>query len=68
MSEGDTHHDCRSYGTSIPSSEPILVKFQRCYYCGRHHPFGRLWLNSTAPVVIVAVIGLIAILWTHLPL
>jgi hypothetical protein len=66
MSEGDTHHDCRSCGTSIPSSEPILVKFQRCYYCGQHHPFGNIWMNRTAPAIIMAAIGLIALWWVQL--
>jgi hypothetical protein len=63
----DADGECRSCGTSIPLSEPILVKFQRCYYCGRHHPLGPDWTLTTVPVIVVAVIGLFAIWWTHLP-
>lgn len=66
LSDGETHHSCRGCGTSIPVSEPILVKFQRCYYCGQHHPFGNVWVSRTAPVAVVAAIGLIALWWTQL--
>ncbi|HWV40756.1 hypothetical protein [Pseudorhodoplanes sp.] len=59
--------ECRSCGSPIAPDEPILTKFQRCYYCGRHHPLGSKWTLTTAPVIIVAVIGLIAVWWTHLP-
>jgi hypothetical protein len=65
-----SHHgvaaECRSCGTPIPPAEPILLKFQRCYYCGRHHPLGRNWTLTTVPVIIAAMIGLLAIWWTHL--
>lgn len=59
--------ECRSCGTPLPPAEPILVKFQRCYYCGRHRPLGSKWTLSTMPVIIAAMIGLLAIWWTHLP-
>lgn len=59
--------ECRACGTTIPLNEPILVKFRRCFYCGRHDPLGASWTNTTAPVVIAALIGLIAIWWTHIP-
>jgi hypothetical protein len=63
----DASAQCRSCGTAIPHSEPILLKFQRCYYCGRHHPLGRNWTLTTVPVIVAAMIGLLAIWWTHLP-
>jgi hypothetical protein len=59
--------ECRSCGTPIPPADPILVKFRRCYYCGRHRPLGNNWTLTTVPVIIAAVIGLLAIWWTHLP-
>ena len=65
-SASDTGH-CRSCQTPLPHSEPILVKFQRCNYCGRHHPLGGTWTLTTAPVVVAATLGLLAIVWTHLP-
>jgi hypothetical protein len=63
----DVCANCVSCGTSLPLTEPILVKFQRCYYCGQHHPCGSAWKNRTAPVVAAAAIGVIAIWWMHLP-
>jgi hypothetical protein len=57
--------ECRSCGTPIPPSDPILVKFRRCFYCGRHRPHGNNWTLTTVPVMILAVIGLLAIWWTH---
>lgn len=63
--EAEARRDCRGCGTSIPLTETILVKFQRCYYCGQHHPFGHAWMNRTAPAVIIAAIGLIALWWTQ---
>jgi|GEM_PF-2067527 len=65
LSDGENHRDCRGCGTSIPLSEPILVKFQRCYYCGQRHPFGNVWFNRTAPVAVIAAIGLIALWWVQ---
>ena len=62
----DGGRECIGCGTAIPSNEPILVKFHRCYYCGRHRPFGSEWRTRTAPVVIAATIGLIAVLWSRL--
>jgi hypothetical protein len=59
--------ECRSCGSPIAADEPILAKFQRCYYCGRHHPLGRTWTLTTAPVMIAAAIGFLAFWWTHLP-
>jgi hypothetical protein len=59
--------ECRSCGSPIAADEPILTKFQRCYYCGRHHPLGSSWTLTTVPVIAAAVIGLLAIWWTHLP-
>jgi hypothetical protein len=61
-----TSAECRSCGSPIAPDDPILTKFQRCYYCGRHHPLGRNWTLTTVPVI-VAAIGLLAIWWTHLP-
>ena len=55
--------ECRTCGTPIPSTDPILEKFQRCYYCGRHRPFGNNWTLTTVPVIVAAVIGLLAIWW-----
>ena len=62
----DAGRECIGCGTCIPLAEPILVKFHRCYYCGQHHPHGSEWRNRTAPVLIAAAIGLIALLWTQL--
>ena len=59
--------ECSSCGTSIPLSEPILVKFQRCYYCGRSHPFGGVWKGRTTPVIVVAAVAFLAIWWTRAP-
>ncbi|MFZ5690125.1 MAG: hypothetical protein ACOY5F_02590 [Pseudomonadota bacterium] len=58
--------ECRSCGSPIAADEPILAKFQRCYYCGRHYPLGRNWTFTTAPVIIAAMAGLLALWWTHL--
>jgi hypothetical protein len=57
---------CVSCGTAIPPGEPILVKFRRCYYCGRHNPLGASWKTRAAPAVLLAAAGLVAIFWTHL--
>jgi hypothetical protein len=56
--------ECRSCGSPIAPDEPILVKFQRCYYCGRRHPHGSKWTLATAPAIIAVVAGLLAIWWT----
>lgn len=61
----ETHGECIGCGTSLPVSEPILVKFHRCYYCGQHHPLGSGRQNCTAPVILAAAIGLIALWWTQ---
>jgi hypothetical protein len=58
--------ECRSCGSPIAPDEPILTKFQRCYYCGRHHPLGGTWTLTTVPVMVAAAIGLLAIWWTNL--
>jgi hypothetical protein len=58
--------ECRSCGSPITADDPILTKFQRCYYCGQHHPFGRNWTLTTVPVIIAAMAGLLAFWWTHL--
>jgi hypothetical protein len=59
--------ECRSCRTPIPPAEPILAKFDRCYYCGRYRPLGRNWTLTTVPVIAVAVIGLVALWWANLP-
>ncbi|MGD9924421.1 MAG: hypothetical protein AB7V13_23705 [Pseudorhodoplanes sp.] len=59
---------CRSCGTPVPTADPIFVKFQRCYYCGRHHPLGGKWTLTTVPVILAAMVGLLAIWWTQMPL
>lgn len=62
----EAHGDCIGCGTSLSRSEPILVTFRRCYYCGQHNPLGSGRQNHTAPVLIAATIGLIALWWTQL--
>ncbi len=62
----DKHGQCIGCGTSLALTEPILLKFRRCYYCGQHRPLGRGGRNRTAPVVIATAIGLIALWWTQL--
>ncbi len=57
--------ECIGCGTQLSLSEPILVKFHRCYYCGQHGPLGRGRANHTAPMMIAAAIGLIALWWTQ---
>jgi hypothetical protein len=64
--EHDSSRECIGCGTAIPLNEAILLKFHRCYYCGQHHPFGSEWKTRTAPVLIAAMIGLIALWWTQL--
>ena len=59
-------NECRSCGSPIAPDEPILTKFQRCYYCGRHHPLGSTWTLTNVPVMIAAAIGLLTIWWTNL--
>lgn len=59
--------ECRSCGSPIAPDEPILTKFQRCYFCGRRHPLGSRWTLTTVPAIIAAAVGLLAIWWTHLP-
>jgi hypothetical protein len=61
----EAHGECIGCGTSLPLREPILVKFHRCYYCGRHRPLGSGRRNRTAPVLIAAAFGLIALWWTQ---
>jgi hypothetical protein len=61
----EAHGECIGCGTSLPLSEPILVKFHRCYYCGQHRPLGSGRRDRTAPVVIAAAFGLIALWWTQ---
>jgi hypothetical protein len=36
----------------------ILRKFQRCYYCGRHNPFGADWRGIVAPALVIALAAL----------
>ena len=47
----------------IPHSEPILLKFQRCYYCGRHNPFGADWRSLVAPALVVTVLAALTMWW-----
>lgn len=54
----DRHGKCRSCGTSLPFSDLILQKFQRCYYCGRHNPFGADWRGIVAPALVIALAAL----------
>lgn len=61
----DSGRECIGCGTAIPLDEPILLKFHRCYYCGQHRPFGSEWRSRTAPVLIAATIGLLALWWTQ---
>jgi len=57
------HGKCRSCGTALPFSDLILQKFQRCYYCGRHNPFGAQWQSLVTPALVVAAIAAVGILW-----
>ena len=61
--EGEQRAHCSACGTSIPVSEPILVKFQRCYYCGQSHPLGNVWKGRTAAVVAAA--ACLAVWWAR---
>ncbi len=64
-SRKELHRACRQCGTSLPASEPVLVKFRRCYYCGQHNPVRRPFLHATAPALLASTIGLIALAWTR---
>lgn len=57
------HGKCRSCGTSLPLSDLILQKFQRCYYCGRHNPFGADWRNLIAPGIAVVALAAVSMWW-----
>jgi hypothetical protein len=57
------HGKCRSCGTSLPLSDMILRKFQRCYYCGRHNPFGADWRSLVAPALVVTVLAALTMWW-----
>jgi hypothetical protein len=61
----EVHRACSQCGTSLPASDPILVKFRRCYYCGQHDPCGRPFTHATAPALIATAIGVIALVWTR---
>ena len=50
--------ECRSCSSPIAPDEPILTKFQRCYYCGRHNPFGADWRGVVAPALVIAIAAL----------
>lgn len=54
---------CRGCGTSLPFSDLILRKFQRCYYCGRHNPFGGDWRSLITPAIIVTAIAAVGVWW-----
>ena len=54
---------CRCCGTSLPLSDLILEKFQRCYYCGQHRPFGTDWKTLIAPAVLVATFAALTMWW-----
>jgi len=58
--------ECRSCGSPIAPDEPILVSFQRCYYCGCRHPLGRRWTLATMPLLVAAFAGLVALWWSSL--
>lgn len=54
---------CRGCGTSLPRSDLILQKFQRCYYCGRHNPFGGDWRSLVTPAVVLGAIAAAGFWW-----
>jgi len=56
---------CRSCGTLLPLSDLILRKFQRCYHCGRHNPFGADWRHLVAPALVVTALAALTIWWTQ---
>ena len=59
----DRHSKCRSCGTSLPLSDLILQKFQRCYYCGRHNPLSAGWRSLIAPAFAVTVAAALTMWW-----
>jgi len=59
----DRHGKCRCCGTSLPLSDLILRKFQRCYYCGRHNPFGTDWRGIVAPALFVTALAALTMWW-----
>lgn len=59
----DRHGKCRCCGTSLPLSDMILRKFQRCYYCGRHNPFGTDWRGIVAPALFVTALAALTMWW-----
>jgi hypothetical protein len=54
---------CRCCGTSLPLSDIVLQKFQRCYYCGRHNPFGAGWRSLIAAAFAVTLAAALAMWW-----
>lgn len=59
----DRHGKCQCCGTSLPLSDMILRKFQRCYYCGRHNPFGTDWRGIVAPALFVTALAALTMWW-----
>lgn len=66
--EGEQRGECCSCGTSIPLSDIILTKFQRCYYCGRSNPFGTKWRSLLTPIVVITVMTIVTVWWSKPPL
>lgn len=66
--DGDPRGECCSCGTSIPLSDLILQKFQRCYYCGKSNPFGTKWKSLLTPIVVITAMTVLTIWWTQAPL
>jgi hypothetical protein len=54
---------CRCCGTSLPPSDMILRKFQRCYYCGRHNPLSANWRGMIAPAFTVTIVATLTMWW-----
>lgn len=54
---------CRNCGTIIPPAEPVLVKFHRCYYCGRYDPCGSSWRTLVLSGAVIAAMSAFTAWW-----
>ena len=66
--EREQRADCCACGTSIPVTDLILEKFQRCYYCGKHNPFGTNWKSLLTPIVVITAMTALTVWWSRTPL
>jgi hypothetical protein len=58
-------HACRACGTPLPADDLILVKFRRCFYCGRYNPLRANRKALLTPLALVAAATALTVWWSQ---